>query len=82
MKLCRVTSDYRAVTDLRRKDCWLILENDKVIARLYKKNDNWYVWVEHLKTRKKVRSATEGIEEICKVAKNYKKYQKKERYIS
>lgn len=70
-------SDFRAVTDVHRENSFLIYNKDTIIARLYKKDEQWFVWIEYLKTRVRVRSATEGIEKICEVAKCEKFQQKR-----
>lgn len=72
-------SDFRAVTDVYRENSFLVYNKDTIIARLYKKDEQWFVWIECLKTRVRVRSATEGIEKICEVAKCERFLQKKNR---
>jgi hypothetical protein len=66
--LITLKSDFQAVTDVWRENSFLIYYKDTIIARLYKKGEQWFVWVEYLKTRLRVGSATEGIEKICEVA--------------
>lgn len=75
--LITLKSDFRAVTDTQRENSFLIYNKDVIIARLYKKQEQWFVWIEYLKTRMRVKSATEGIEKICEVAKCEKFQQKR-----
>lgn len=71
-------SDWRAITDLRREDSFIVYYKDTIFARLYRKNEQWFVWIEYLKTRIMVKSATEAINKICEVAKCEKFLRKRE----